>query len=158
MYSHNLDVVKSTKESFGKDLRQKEKREQFWFDKKIALTPIANKKSFISEKFYIYNGRCITQKCWLDDAEAQYLKDDLINLQNILFDMDIKERVRLPWWLRGQRICLQCKSLRFDAWLERPPGEGNGNPLQYWCLENSMDRGAWWATVLGSQSWTWLSD
>ena len=33
--------------------------------------------------------------------------------------------------------------------LERPPGEGNGNPLQYSCLENSMDGGAWWATVLG---------
>ena len=30
---------------------------------------------------------------------------------------------------------------------EDPPGEGNGNPLQYSCLENSMDRGAWWATV-----------
>ena len=28
-------------------------------------------------------------------------------------------------------------------------GEGNGNPLQYSCLENSMDRGTWWATVLG---------
>ena len=28
-------------------------------------------------------------------------------------------------------------------------GEGNGNPLQYSCLENSMDRGAWWATVHG---------
>ena len=29
----------------------------------------------------------------------------------------------------------------------RSLGEGNGNPLQYSCLENSMDRGAWWATV-----------
>ena len=29
----------------------------------------------------------------------------------------------------------------------RSPGEGNGNPLQYFCLENPMDRGAWWATV-----------
>ena len=28
--------------------------------------------------------------------------------------------------------------------LERSPGEGNGNPLQYSCLENSMDRGTWW--------------
>ena len=27
------------------------------------------------------------------------------------------------------------------------PGEGNGNPLQYYCLENLMDRGAWWAMV-----------
>ena len=31
---------------------------------------------------------------------------------------------------------------------EDPPGEGNGNPLQYSCLENSMDRGARWAMVL----------
>ena len=32
---------------------------------------------------------------------------------------------------------------------EDPAGEGNGNPLQYSCLENPMDRGAWWATVHG---------
>ena len=31
----------------------------------------------------------------------------------------------------------------------RLPGEGNGNPLQYSCLENPMDEGAWWATVHG---------
>ena len=31
--------------------------------------------------------------------------------------------------------------------LERSPGGGHGNPLQYSCLENPMDRGAWWATV-----------
>ena len=31
----------------------------------------------------------------------------------------------------------------------RSPGEGHGNPLQYSCLENLMDRGAWWATVHG---------
>ena len=33
--------------------------------------------------------------------------------------------------------------------LGRSPGAGNGNPLQYSCLENPMDRGAWWATVHG---------
>ena len=39
------------------------------------------------------------------------------------------------------------------------PGEENGNPLQYSCLENSMDRGAWQATVHGvTKSWTRLSD
>jgi len=31
--------------------------------------------------------------------------------------------------------------------LGRSPGEGNGNPLQYSCLGNPMDKGAWWATV-----------
>ena len=38
---------------------------------------------------------------------------------------------------------------RFDPWVRRTPGVGNGNPLQYLCLENSMDRGAWQATVHG---------
>ena len=33
--------------------------------------------------------------------------------------------------------------------LGRSPGEGHGNPLQYSCLENPMDRGVWWATVHG---------
>ena len=38
-------------------------------------------------------------------------------------------------------------------------GEGNGTPLQYSCLENPMDRGAWWAAVCGvAKSRTWLSD
>ena len=32
---------------------------------------------------------------------------------------------------------------------ERSSGEGNGNPVQYSCLENSMDRGIWWAMVHG---------
>ena len=37
----------------------------------------------------------------------------------------------------------------------RSPGEGNGNPLQYSCLGNPMDRGAWWATVHEvAKSWT----
>ena len=41
----------------------------------------------------------------------------------------------------------------------RSSGEGNDNPLQYSCLENSMDTEAWWATVLGvAKSQTGLSD
>ena len=39
----------------------------------------------------------------------------------------------------------------------RSLGGGRGNPLQYSCLENPTDRGAWWATVHGvSKSWTYL--
>ena len=41
--------------------------------------------------------------------------------------------------------------------LGRSPGGGHGNPLQYSCLENPMDGGAWWATVHSvAQSWTQL--
>ena len=41
----------------------------------------------------------------------------------------------------------------------RSPEEGNGNPLQYSCLEGSMDRGAWWATVREvTKNLTQLSD
>ena len=41
----------------------------------------------------------------------------------------------------------------------RPPGEGNGNPLQYSCLENSLDRGAWRDIDHGmAKSWTRLCD
>ena len=43
--------------------------------------------------------------------------------------------------------------------LGRCPGEGSGNPIQYPCLENLMDRGAWWAAVHGvAKSWARLSD
>ena len=43
--------------------------------------------------------------------------------------------------------------------LGRSPGGGHGNPLQYSCLENPMNRGAWWATVHGvTKSWTRLSN
>ena len=43
--------------------------------------------------------------------------------------------------------------------LGRSPGDGNGNPLQYSCLQNPMDGEAWWATVHGvAKSWTRLSN
>ena len=43
--------------------------------------------------------------------------------------------------------------------LGRSLGERNGHPLKYSCLENRMDKGAWWATVHGvAKSWTRLSD
>ena len=70
----------------------------------------------------------------------------------------------LLWWLRQERICLQCGRPGFDTWVwflgwEDSPGGGHGKPLQYSCLENPMDRGAWWATVHGAtKSRTRLSD
>ena len=57
--------------------------------------------------------------------------------------------------LDGKRICLPIKVTRgLIPGLGRFPGEGNGFPVQDSCLENSMDKGAWWATVHGIEmSW-----
>ena len=65
----------------------------------------------------------------------------------------------LPWWLIWQKIHLHCRRPRFDPWLGlgRSLGEGNSNPLQYSCLENPMDTGAWWTMVHGvAKSQTWI--
>ena len=54
---------------------------------------------------------------------------------------------------------MRCKRWRFSPWPGRSPGEGNGNPLQFSCLENPMDGGAWPATVHGvAESRACLSD
>ena len=59
----------------------------------------------------------------------------------------------------GKRsACNAGKQGSLPGW-DRSPGEGNGSPLQYSCLENSMDRGAWWATAHGvTKSQTRLTD
>ena len=58
-----------------------------------------------------------------------------------------------PGGASGKELTCQCRRLRDTGsipGLGRSPGEGQGNPLQYSCLENPMDRGAWWATVHGA--------
>ena len=53
----------------------------------------------------------------------------------------------------------QGRRYRFDPWMRKIPGRRNGSPPQYSCLENSMDRGAWWAAIRGvPKSQTQLSD
>ena len=57
-----------------------------------------------------------------------------------------------------ESACSEVEQGTVSGW-GRSPGEGIGNPLQYPCLENSMDRGAWWARVNGvTKSQTWLSN
>ena len=48
-----------------------------------------------------------------------------------------------------EEFTCQYRRLRFDPWVGKFLGEGNGNPLQSSCLENPMDRGAWWVTARG---------
>ena len=51
----------------------------------------------------------------------------------------------LPRWFSGKESACQCRSLIPGS--GRYPGRGNGNPLQYPCLGNPMDRGAWWGVM-----------
>ena len=67
------------------------------------------------------------------------------NLKNILRAYKWLSGKESICWCRRHRRCGRC---RFDPFPPgRSPGGGNGNPLQYICLENSMDRGAWQAIV-----------
>ena len=62
------------------------------------------------------------------------------------------------WWLSGKESATNAADGGLIPASGRSPGEGNGNPLQYSCLGNRTDRGAWWTTVHGvAQSWTRLS-
>ena len=58
-------------------------------------------------------------------------------------------------------LCRRHKSCRFHPWLRKSPGRGNDDPFQYSCLENPIDRGAWWARVhrvtKGQTQLKWLS-
>ena len=69
------------------------------------------------------------------------------------------------WYIRASLVAKMVKNLpavwetQFNPWVRKIPGEGNGNPLQYSCLGNSMDRGAWQAAVHGvAKSRTRLND
>ena len=58
-------------------------------------------------------------------------------------------QIRLPWCLSGKESACNAGDVGSIPGLGRSPGEGNGYPLQYSCLGNSMDKGAWWAIVHG---------
>ena len=64
----------------------------------------------------------------------------------ILFNSSYQEQ-RLPLWFRGKKSALNAGDVGSILGQGRSPGEGNGNPLQYSCLENPMGRGAGWALV-----------
>ena len=66
---------------------------------------------------------------------------------------------KAPKWLSGIKSTCQPRDMGSIPEPRRSPGEGNGNPLQYSCLENPMDKGTWSATVHGAaKSWVQLSN
>ena len=72
----------------------------------------------------------------------------------------VSESIRLPNGTVEKNLPVNARDARDGGLIPgsgRSPGVGNGNLLQYSCLESSMDRGTWQATVHGvTKSWTWL--
>ena len=67
--------------------------------------------------------------------------------------------ILLLWWSCHVFFLILCDFEAFNSLYTAFTGEGNGTPLQYSCLENPMDGGAWWAAVHGVvKSRTWLSN
>ena len=66
-----------------------------------------------------------------------------------LFDQKKNNKYVLPCWLSSKEFICNAGDMGSIPGLGRYLGEGNDNLLQYSCLENPMDRGAWWVTVHG---------
>ena len=96
-------------------------------------------------------------------AHTRFLFGSMLNLPCYFYPSDTTPELHflnhvsgLPCGSDG-RLRLQCGRPMFDFWVRKIPWEGNGYLLKYSCLENSMDRGCWEATSMGSQSRTWWS-
>ena len=71
----------------------------------------------------------------------------MLGSENILYDTTVMEG--FPQWLSCKESACNAGDVGSIPGLGRSPGGGHGKPLHYSCLENPMDRGAWWAIVHG---------
>ena len=86
-------------------------------------------------------------------------RDAVHHGDTVLFYHEIMCSKGLPWWHRAKESACQAGDADLIPGSGRSPGEENGNPLQYSCLGNLMDRGAWWASVHGvEKSWMRQND
>ena len=111
------------------------------------------------------NGKEILFFCWCEYLERQSFcwTDFLIALRNGLAltvtSLEWWNSVEWKFWRDLSKFCFTGEHWFFFPQVISFFGEGNGTPLQYSCLENPMDGGAWWAAVHGvAKSRTWLSD
>ena len=90
---------------------------------------------------------------------GQESRDNLPGSGTLLWICSHKNIYWLPWWLSVKNSPVNAGDADLIPGSGRSSGEGNGNPLQYSCLENSVDREACWATVHRvTKSQTQLSD
>ena len=115
-----------------------------------------------------YSGLFSFRMEWLDLLVVQGILKSLLQhhsskalilWHSVFFIVQLLHPWGFPVGSDGKESAFNVGDLGLISGSGRSPGEGNGNPLQYSCLENSMDGGAWWATVHGvAKSRTWLSE
>ena len=94
-----------------------------------------------------------------DSLVYSYLANHKQNRLSVKFTIIKFQDPALPAGSDGKEFTCKMGDLGLIPRLGRSPGGGHSNPLQYSCLENPMDRGAWWAMVHGvTKSWTQQSD
>ena len=134
-----------------------EDTEVIW-DSAIPLLGVCSKESKIWADTCTLVYRAIIHNNKNVEATQESIKDDWISkiehtCNRILFRFN--EKRGLPRWLSGKESAFSAGDSGDAASipeLGRSPGGGNGNPLQYSCLGNPMDRGAWRATVHGAHT------
>ena len=101
------------------------------------------------------NGNPLQYSCWrISWTEKPGVAKSQTQLNRLSTHTHILRVLRsftgLLWWLRFiKNLSSDTGRHKLDPWVRRSPGEGNGSPLQYSCLENLTDKGAWQPTVHG---------
>ena len=122
------------------------------------------RKTFLlpSQVWFLGNCELNWQKSYISSLMLIFLRDWKLHRKEVKNQRSIWTSGPLGFpWHSGKESSWECsrhKRCGFDPLLGKIPGVGNGNPLQYSCLENSMNRGAWRATGHGAaESQIWLS-
>ena len=115
-----------------------------------------------SEPRLVFQGWLITDQLWRDHTCLGQRKQKhwlwmgrTWQIQIFLFFWDKYHTGGFPGGSVVKDLPVNAKDASLIPWSGRSPGGGNGNPLQYSCLENSMDRGTWWVTNTFTFTYFW---
>jgi len=122
-----------------------------WIDLESVTVSDGSQRQISYDIAYMWNlKKCYKRYKWIQNRKHRRGRKQIYGYQGGIKASLVAQMVK---------NLLQCRRSGFEPWLGRSSGEGNGNPLQYSCLENPMDKGVWWATVQEvAKSQTWLSD
>ena len=117
---------------------------------------LLSSSAFNLSQHQVFSNESVLHTRWSKYASNEY--SGLISFRMDWLDLlTVQGTVKSLFQYHSSKASILWCSACFIVQLSHPYGEGNGNPLQYSCLENSMDRRAWWAADHGvAQRWTRL--